>query len=608
MALFDFRDFRDRAARNITRGRTTTLGENALAALEDFVENQTSISETVNLIERTEEIRDELRRRGFQDIPRPVRPPDPSGLGGGLSVERQAERFFGELQQRARETPEVFRGLPTTLEEARGITREEVEAARERAERVAFRAGTAGQVGQVLGGLTGAVSDPLILGSMLLGAPASAGILRTAGIEAGIGAGVEVPIQAGVQASRARLGLDASLERALENIAFAGIGGAVFGGGFRALGRLAGRAAGQASNAARLRVNERVREATLAAEAQRLAEGRVEVGPDLKSAVNTTTRIEEVVSQNPFVRDLPGSSRAFNETFDTLLTRIQADGQSSGRIRVNRPIDPESIRSSLDDAELQDTLVNLMRRTFGNDLAGASDGAANLGRALRQTATRNLETDQIEAVRATIGDVASRLDGDNAAELGRVFREGGRLDIEARKVRDLEAKADAEPTRGRRAAATRARNEFADNFEATFPNAEEGAAERFLEGDHPLAQAVETIRRVQPPEEDVFALSPEQVTTFLRNFQRPLTENVARGRGFSPIQQRRQQAEQILNAQRGQIDTLRSFARDDLQGDRQVLTVDDEGNEITTTVKDVLDDLEEDQRVLNEIKDCMGRI
>ncbi|MCW5695325.1 MAG: hypothetical protein KIS96_01190 [Bauldia sp.] len=94
-------------------------------------------------------------------------------------------------------------------------------------------------IGRILGGLAAPVMlDPIVGGSLGLGAPFAAGILRTALIEAGIGFGAEivsgVAHLGGVRAIDPGYGLDDIMGQA----AFAAGGGAVFGGGIRALAAL----------------------------------------------------------------------------------------------------------------------------------------------------------------------------------------------------------------------------------------------------------------------------------------------------------------------------------------------------------------------------------
>ncbi len=102
---------------------------------------------------------------------------------------------------------------------------------------ISQRATFFGQVGGFAGSMAATIADPPIAMSMLVGAPMSAGILRTALIEGVAGAASEAIIQPQVQGFRAEVGLDAGVTEALARIGMAGLGGAVFGGGLKALGR-----------------------------------------------------------------------------------------------------------------------------------------------------------------------------------------------------------------------------------------------------------------------------------------------------------------------------------------------------------------------------------
>ena len=86
-------------------------------------------------------------------------------------------------------------------------------------------------------GSAGAIlTDPPVAASLLLGAGAASGILRTALIEGGIGVGVEIPVQAAVQTSRQEVGEEANLAEAARNVALAGAGGLVLGGALKGAG------------------------------------------------------------------------------------------------------------------------------------------------------------------------------------------------------------------------------------------------------------------------------------------------------------------------------------------------------------------------------------
>ncbi|MBK3800459.1 hypothetical protein GAY33_14655 [Azospirillum brasilense] len=91
--------------------------------------------------------------------------------------------------------------------------------------------------GFLLGDIAGAMTDPLNIASMFAGAPAGAGILRTAAIEAGVAAGSQAVIEAGTSGFKKQVDPSYGLGEAAGNIAAAGAGGAIIGGGLKAAGR-----------------------------------------------------------------------------------------------------------------------------------------------------------------------------------------------------------------------------------------------------------------------------------------------------------------------------------------------------------------------------------
>ncbi len=108
-----------------------------------------------------------------------------------------------------------------------------------RAERV--KAGEVSTPGGTLGDLAGTMAavmtDPVNIASMAAGAPAAAGILRTALIEAGIAAASETAIQAIVAPQKKALGLEVSLGESAANVALAAAGGGILGGSVKALAK-----------------------------------------------------------------------------------------------------------------------------------------------------------------------------------------------------------------------------------------------------------------------------------------------------------------------------------------------------------------------------------
>lgn len=108
--------------------------------------------------------------------------------------------------------------------------------ARDTSEQLASRSNSAGSaIGGFLGTAAGAISDPINVASMALGASASAGILRTALTEAAVSAASETAIQGLRFNEKQRIDPTFSGSDALSEIAAAGAGGAILGGGIKGL-------------------------------------------------------------------------------------------------------------------------------------------------------------------------------------------------------------------------------------------------------------------------------------------------------------------------------------------------------------------------------------
>ena len=225
----------------------------------------------------------------------------------------------------------------------------------------------------------------------------------------------------------------------------------------------------------------------------------------------------------------------------------------------------------------------------------------NLRRQFQERATEN----QQEALRNVITPTLQ--DTPNPDEVGRVIRDGARLDRAAENARQLQQRAKANPTRGTRSAATRAMNQFAREFREAFPDATDDAIEDFFNGNHPLVSAIDGLRQVglQTPG-DVFELSASEIGRLLRRDGAPLQERVEVGRSFSRIVRRQNETRRLLETSDQQVERLRRFAEDDLGDSFRVATADEQGNVQVSSVRQILDDINEDRKLVEEIADCIG--
>jgi len=182
-------------------------------------------------------------RRRFTD-PDFFRPPHGGSLrewrsSRGLAklVDEKSTAFTGRLAELAEKFPDAAKAIGAdrpVAEDARAI-------ARDAEQRLATLAGSRDGAGKwaamLAGGGLASLRDPITVGSMVAGGGAGGArtlfgrILTVATKEALINAGSEALLQPSVQAWRREAGLDAGLDQAIRNIAFAGAFGGVLGAG-----------------------------------------------------------------------------------------------------------------------------------------------------------------------------------------------------------------------------------------------------------------------------------------------------------------------------------------------------------------------------------------
>ncbi len=235
--------------------------------------------------------------------------------------DRSEEAFFKELNRRRESLPDPRTFPDYTSESIRKDIAEE--RAADRAERadISEREGTLGAIAAGIGSFGGAMADPILLSSLLIGAPWSTGVIRTAMIEAGIGLTVEVPIQAAIQVGRQQFGEPIDVGEAATNVLIAGLGAGVFAGGIKAV---------------------------IAGGKRLIASGRA--SQEVRDAVDNLVDLEASMASNPFPDTRGGRSahisrleeaevRAHGGTVraaylaDTAVGRVQT-GQLPGRVEI----------------------------------------------------------------------------------------------------------------------------------------------------------------------------------------------------------------------------------------------------------------------------------
>lgn len=210
--------------------------------------------------------------------------------------------------------------------------------------------------GGIIGSFGGAMTDPINVITMPIGASASSGILRAIGTEALIQAGVETAAQPTVFAWQKELGQEYDLGDAATNV----MGAAVLGGAFTGVARGA-RPTAQATFAL-MQKSKTFNTAQKGASGylSRVAHFR-EADPNPRVVDELHTNTVEVVDKvvragdNPSIADLPMTNKAFNQ-IDTVNTRGLSDVQKQTALDVEKfhkpsiDADAISIKSELDTA------------------------------------------------------------------------------------------------------------------------------------------------------------------------------------------------------------------------------------------------------------------
>lgn len=166
-------------------------------------------------------------------------------------IDRHLEKFRTQLGELAEKFPDA----QETIGASRDLWKDATEIARTSDQRLATLMDSRGGLGKygamLLGGMGGALNDPLTI--LSLGVGAGPGMARTiagrilavAGKEALINAGTEAAAQPAVQAWRKKAGLNHGLDEALKNILFGGLIGGAFGAAGGAIVEVFGRFAGR---------------------------------------------------------------------------------------------------------------------------------------------------------------------------------------------------------------------------------------------------------------------------------------------------------------------------------------------------------------------------
>jgi len=237
MVFFNQKRNVDLLPRDFSPAPDTGFVDNTVAAWNATRHNDLAASRSVNEYDAIQGYIDEIYEATGRRFNHPTDEAVSLNVIGTNAGEKLVADFFEKTTASADETKLFTAKSQETLENEIAERGALFEA---ELEKVSSRATGTGVLGAFTGAIGAAFTDPPLLFSLPIGAPAASGILRTGLIEGLIGAGTEAIIQPVVQGYRSELGLEAGFDRALVNIGFGAVGGAAFGSGLKSLGVLAG--------------------------------------------------------------------------------------------------------------------------------------------------------------------------------------------------------------------------------------------------------------------------------------------------------------------------------------------------------------------------------
>lgn len=306
MAYFDGRDFeqaRIEAKRNLIDRPPPTVAESFFQDLGLFWRETWSISRDIAVAEgfreRAQKVREVAGDKAF--IKAITLPGDPS-----------TQQMIAELAAEHEEIkPDSV--ILSEIKERNRILREERDKA------LQYQT-LGGKVGGFFGTMVGAITDPLVLMTLPLGAPLRGiSVLRAMAIEAGIGAGTEALIQGPILRYKKELESPYDLGDAVTNIAGAGLGAAGLTGIVRATMKAIGRAG----------VNRAGRRVEGFDELLEAGERIPQPTGEQQAAMREVGNVAEALRQSPFERVHPELDElhlnAIRKAEDDLLNKREVD-------------------------------------------------------------------------------------------------------------------------------------------------------------------------------------------------------------------------------------------------------------------------------------------
>lgn len=323
------------ADRNLIDRPPATFGESFFQELGLFWRENVSIARSLAVAEasreRAQRIREVAGDKAF--IQAITLPGDPT-----------TQQMTAEL---AAEHPEIKSdsAILSEIKERNRVLREERDKALEHQT-------LGGKIGGVLGIMAGALSDPIVLATLPMGAPLRGiSILRAMAIEAGIGAGTEALIQGPILRYKRELESPYDLGDAVMNVAAAGVGAGAFTGVLRATLKALGKGGS--------RMGQRVEGFDDLLEA---AERVPNPTSEQQAAMREVGNVAETLRQSPFERVHPELDdlhlNAARKAEDDLLAGRPVDVSEF----IEQPKTPQTIGHIAEELEPEEALSEVAMR------------------------------------------------------------------------------------------------------------------------------------------------------------------------------------------------------------------------------------------------------
>lgn len=179
------------------------------------------------LVERDTEIKKRFGKDIFQMTGQNDKRQNPLTKKGKQRIDQARNDLDSLIMQGRQQNPEQWEGIKTTAEITEEA-RKKANISKEHMEEILIRnpSGASRLTGSLVGGFSGAMTDPLNIATLAFGAGASRSILQAAMIEGGLNAAIEAATIPQIMKWQNEVGHKYGLREAATDVALAGVGGA----------------------------------------------------------------------------------------------------------------------------------------------------------------------------------------------------------------------------------------------------------------------------------------------------------------------------------------------------------------------------------------------